>query len=48
MQGEQDRDAAQGVTISNNVLVRPLITLFAGEFEGVKWRKMICETASDK
>jgi len=34
-QAEQDLDKTRGVNLSCNVLVRPLICLFAGEFQGV-------------
>ena len=41
-------DKTRGVNLSNNVLIRPLITLFATEYMGVQWRKMICDTAANK
>lgn len=34
--------------LSNNVLIRPLITLFVTEYQGVQWRKILCATAADK
>ena len=46
---EQDKDMAEhGVNLSCNVLIRPIICLFAGEYQGVQWRTMICDTAANK
>lgn len=36
---EQEKDMTEyGVHLSCNVLVRPIICLFAGEYQGVQWR----------
>lgn len=47
-QKEQDLDAERGINLSCNILVRPIITLFASEYQGVQWRKILCDTAADK
>ena len=47
-QSEQDLDASRGIQLSNNILIRPIIALFTTEFQGVQWRKMICDTAANK
>ena len=34
--------------MSCNVLIRPIICLFTSEYQGVQWRKLICDNAANK
>ena len=34
--------------MSNSVLIRPIICLFTSEYQGVQWRKLICDHAAQK
>lgn len=47
---QKEQDAAQkiGWNLTNNILIRPLIHLFTGEFEGAKFRGQLTSTAADK
>ena len=45
---EQTKSIESGYNLTNNVLVKPLINLFAGEFENRKWRRVLTELAADK
>jgi hypothetical protein len=38
----------KGFKLTCNVLVKPLIHLFAGEFESAKWRQKLTLEAADK
>lgn len=47
-QVEQDKAVESGYHLTNNILVRPLINLFSGEYEGAKFRGNLTSTAADK
>ena len=47
-QQEQDAAVKTGYHLTNNILIRPLINLFSGEYEGAKFRGHLTSTAADK
>jgi len=47
-QQEQDAATETGYHLSNNILIRPLINLFSGEYEGAKFRGQLTSTAAQK
>jgi hypothetical protein len=47
-QQEQDAAVKTGHHLTNNILIRPLINLFSGEYEGAKFRGQLTSTAADK
>ena len=47
-QNEQTKEYANGFRLSCNVLVKPIIQLFAGEYKGGDWRQKLTLSAADK
>jgi hypothetical protein len=47
-QNEQTKEYANGFKLTNNVLVKPIIHLFAGEYKSNEWRQKLTLSASDK
>ena len=47
-QKEQTKEYANGFKLTCNVLVKPIIHLFAGEYKSADWRQRLTVAAADK